>query len=145
MAASAPTSAPIVAPKENLDLADAYLRLRRVTSLSGNEGSVELTPGGDKYIFSATFGLARSLYSLDRDASEPKRLTTAVGVQGLNFAGDQIIFTDAGRAGVVKLAERRSRILRHRRPSADRFAGVQRAESSSKRHAFSARCTGTKR
>ncbi|MBC8105850.1 MAG: PD40 domain-containing protein [Anaerolineae bacterium] len=96
-------SCPVVAPKETLDLDDAYLRLRRITSLSGSEGSVELTPGGDKFIFTATVGTARSLYSLDRDATEPKRLTTAVTVQGLNFAGDQIVFTDAGRGGIVKL------------------------------------------
>lgn len=103
VAASAPTTNPVVSPKENLDLDDAYLRLRRITNLSGNEGSVELTPGGDKFIFTATVGTARSLYSLDRDATEPKRLTTAVTVQGLNFAGDQIVFTDAGRGGIVKL------------------------------------------
>ena len=101
--AAATQSSPVVAPKENLDLDDAYLRLRRITNLSGNEGSVELTPGGDKFIFTATVGTGRSLYSLDRDASEPKRLNDAVTVQGLNFAGDQIVFTDAGRAGIVKL------------------------------------------
>ena len=102
-ASSAPTTAPVVGPKDHLDLDDAYLRLRRITTLSGDERNFELSPAGDKYFFTATVGTARSLYSLDRDATEPKRLTTAVTVQGLNFVGDQVVFTDAGRGGVVKL------------------------------------------
>lgn len=93
-----------------LDLDDAYLRLHRVTTLSGDERNLELTPAGDKFIFTAMVGWERGLFSQDRDAPQPKRLGAAVNVQHLNFAGDQIVFVDtpppgstSARAGVVKL------------------------------------------
>lgn len=95
------------APQENsekLDLNDAYLRLARVTSLAGDERNLELSPAGDKYIFTATIGAARSLYSLDRDATEPRKLAPAVSVQHLSLGGDQVVFVEQGRGGVVKLA-----------------------------------------
>jgi tricorn protease len=89
--------------KEKLDLDDAWLRLRRVTTLAGSESQLELTPGGDKYLFVATVGTQRGLYSLDRDATEPKRLGGAVNAQHLSLAGDQLVFVEQGRGGIVKL------------------------------------------
>lgn len=88
---------------EKLDLDDAYLRLRRVTTLAGDESELELTPAGDKYIFVATVGATRGLWSLDRDATEPKKLGAAANVQHLSLTGDQIVILNEGRAGLIKL------------------------------------------
>jgi tricorn protease len=99
---TAATTAPAVATEE-LDLDDAYLRLRRITTLSGDERDLELSPAGNRFVFTAQLGTARGLFSFDRDATEPKRLGNAVSVRHLNFAGDQVVFVDAGRAGIVKL------------------------------------------
>ena len=38
-------------PFEELSLHDAYLRLQRVTTLNGNESNSEITPAGDRTIF----------------------------------------------------------------------------------------------
>jgi tricorn protease len=88
---------------EKPDVDDAYLRLKRITTLPGNEADLELTPGGDKYIFVATVGSSRGLWSVDRDATEPKRLGAAANVQHLSLTGDQIVIVEQGRGGLMKL------------------------------------------
>ncbi len=89
--------------KEKLDLDDAYLRLKRVTTLAGDERDLDLTPAGDKYIFVATIGPTRGLWTLDRDATEPKKLGSAASVQHLSVTGDQVVIVNEGRAGIIKL------------------------------------------
>ena len=83
-----------------LDLEDAYLRLRRVTTLSGSEGNNALTPGGDRYIFTATVG-EHGLFSVKWDGTERKRLADAADVQQVSLTGDKVIFVAKGRVGTV--------------------------------------------
>lgn len=68
-----------------LSLNDACLRLQRVTQLPGNESDLEMTPGGERYIFSATIG-ERGLFSIKWDGSDRKKLADNVSVQGVTRA-----------------------------------------------------------
>ncbi len=86
-------------PKE-LDLHDAYLRLRRVTTLGGSEGNIEITPGGDRYIFTATIGKS-GLYSVKWDGEDRKRLCDSASVQHVSLTGDKIVLVTGGRAGTI--------------------------------------------
>jgi len=86
-----------------LDLDDAYLRLRRVTTLPGNEANLELSPAGDKYIFSASVGPERGLYTVDKDFGAPKKLAASASVFGISLTGDQLVIVNDGRGGIVKL------------------------------------------
>jgi tricorn protease len=83
-----------------LHLEDAWLRLRRVTSFPASELQLELTPGGDRYIFTADIG-GRALYSIKWDGSDRKRLTGNVNVQHVNLTGSRAVFVESGRAGTV--------------------------------------------
>jgi tricorn protease len=85
-------------------LDDAWLRLRRITTLSGDEGSLEITPGGDRYIFAATIG-DRGLYSLKWDGEDRKKLTDAVSVQQVSLTGDKIVIVGSRRGGTIKVAD----------------------------------------
>jgi tricorn protease len=89
---------------EKLDLEDAYLRIRRVTTLPGDEYGLELTPAGDTYVFTAQSGSSRALFTQARDASEPKRLAGNVTVKQLSLTGEQVLVIDSGRAGLIKLS-----------------------------------------
>ena len=102
--ATVPATAPALIPGDvGSDLDDAYLRLRRITTFSGNEGENELTPGGDKHVFTATVGADTSLFIADHDGSAPRRIAIKVDARHLSLAGDQLVFVADGRAGIVKL------------------------------------------
>jgi len=83
-----------------LDLDDAYLRLRRVTTLLGNEWNNEMTPAGDRLVFTGRSGES-GLFSIKWDGEDLKRLTDSAEVQHLTLSGDKIIFVANGRAGMV--------------------------------------------
>jgi tricorn protease len=85
---------------KSLDLDDAYLRLRRVTSLNGNEGNLEMTPGGDLFIFTATTD-ERGLFSLKWDGTDRQRIADAASVEHVSLTGDKVILVSRGRAGTV--------------------------------------------
>lgn len=100
---TAPASRPVSEVAGRLDLEDAHLRLRRISTLPGHEGENELTPGGERYVFTATLGTERALFSQEREAAAPKRLGPAVNLQHLSLTGEQVVFVEGGRAGVLKL------------------------------------------
>ncbi len=83
-----------------LALDDAYLRLHRVTELSGNEFDLELTPGGDRFVFSATIG-ERGLFSVKWDGKDRKRLGGTISVQHISLTGDKVIVISKGHGGTV--------------------------------------------
>ncbi|MCE2882344.1 MAG: S41 family peptidase [Planctomycetaceae bacterium] len=91
-------------PFEGLELDDAYLRVRRVTTLLGNEESLELLPTGDRLVFTGSEGKDSALYSIKFDGSEQKKLGPAVRVVGLNFAGDRVVAIGAGQGQTIGLA-----------------------------------------
>jgi len=86
-----------------LDLDDAYLRVRRVTSIAGNEGNNEMTPGGDMYVFSADLGDGTALYSMKWNGEDRKRINGPANVQHLTLTGENVVFVSGGRAGTVKI------------------------------------------
>ncbi|MBN2329826.1 MAG: PD40 domain-containing protein [Candidatus Omnitrophica bacterium] len=94
----------MIQPIEKLDLDDAYLRLRRVTTLSGSEGNNEMTPAGDKLIFSGSTD-KEGLFVIQWDGKELKRLGDSVSVQVLTLPGDKAAFVSKGRAGLISISD----------------------------------------
>ena len=93
--ASQPATRPVSTP-EPPDLDDAYLRLRRITSMPGSERSLEIAPAGDKFYFTAQSGAQRSTFVADREGGEPKRLGAGVNIQHISFDGDKLVVIDSG-------------------------------------------------
>lgn len=83
-----------------LDLDDAYLRLQRVTRLNGSEFNLELTPGGDRYIFTGQTDES-GLFSIKWDRSDQKRLTGSASVQHVSLTGDKVVIVTGNRAATV--------------------------------------------
>lgn len=94
------------APAADLELDDAYLRLKRVTSFPGDEGNLELTPGGDRYVFTASGGAGGEggLFSIKWDGKDKQRLTDSVDVQHLSLDGSKVVFVGKGRGATVPVA-----------------------------------------
>jgi C-terminal processing protease CtpA/Prc len=86
-------------PSWSLD--DAYLRVRRVTSLLGPEGDLEMLPSGENVIFGANGSSGQGLYNSKWDGSGQRKISARVSVRGLNFAGDQIVGVSGGKACLV--------------------------------------------
>jgi len=84
-----------------LELDDAYLRVRRVTSLPGDEGNAELAPAGDRLYFTATEGKDAALFSIKYDGTEQKKLGAAIAVAGLTLTGDRLYGVSSGQAQTV--------------------------------------------
>ena len=84
-----------------LDLEDAYLRVRRLTSLPGNESDLEMTPAGDRIVFNAR-GESPGLYSIKWDGSDKKRLTGNASVQHVSLTGDKLVLVSGSRAATIK-------------------------------------------
>ncbi len=88
------------------DLDDAYLRLRRITAMPGNEGSLEITPGGDRVIFTGNDNAdgGEGLFSIkwNADTKDRKRLADgSPSVQGVSLTGDKVLFIDKGSTSTV--------------------------------------------
>ena len=86
------------------DAADAYLRIRRVTTVPGGAGSLQLTPGGERVLFTASDGGAPGLFSVDYKGSE-KKTVQAGRVSGVrvNLPGDKAFFVSAGEAASAQV------------------------------------------
>jgi tricorn protease len=87
-------------------LEDAYLRLRRVTSMKGNEGNLEITPGGDRIVFTGNDGGdgGEGLYSIKWNGDEKERKRLAEGeprVQMVSLTGDKVVYIDKGSAAMI--------------------------------------------
>ncbi len=100
-AKSEPT--PAKDPFEGLELDDAYLRMRRVTSLPGDEVNLEILPTGERIVFVGTEGKDRGIFSVRWDGSEQKKIAPGAAIVGLNFAGDRIVALGAGGAQTIGL------------------------------------------
>ncbi|MFO0827989.1 MAG: S41 family peptidase [Phycisphaerales bacterium] len=90
-------------PFGDLELDDAYLRVRRVTNLPGNEGNLELLPAGDKVVFSGAEGTTSSLYTIKTDGTGMAKLGAMGNVQGLNFDGSRVVVVSSGAAQSLAL------------------------------------------
>ncbi|MFK7960780.1 MAG: S41 family peptidase [Phycisphaerales bacterium] len=79
------------------DLESAYLRLRRITRIEGNESQALLMPGGDKIVFSAS-GLASGLHSVNWDGSGRTALGGGGRIIGSNLNGSKVVVVSGGQA-----------------------------------------------
>ncbi len=88
------------------DLADAYRRIRRVTTYAGSEFNLEMTPGGERLVFSASGGAGGStgIYSIKWDRSEEKRLGSSASVVEISRDGQKVVMIRGGQARTVKPA-----------------------------------------
>lgn len=82
------------------DLADAYLRVRRITSAPGNESNLELLPSGDRILISTNEGLQ----TVRLDGTETKKIAGTLRVMGLSLSGDHAFGIAAGKAATLALA-----------------------------------------
>lgn len=134
-----PEAAPV------LSLADAYLRVRRISSLPLNEGQLEMTPGGDRIIFSGEDRADReaeepnstggSLLSVKWDGTDQKKLGAGGSVQQVSLTGDKVVVLRAGSASTVPPAGGEAKnidfaastLINRRDQMRRRFLGVSRA------------------
>jgi tricorn protease len=89
---------------DGLELDDAYLRVRRVTSIPGDEGNLEISPAGDRIYFTGADGKEPALFSVKYDGSEQKKLAAAIGVAGMSLTGDRLFGVNAGQGVTVGTA-----------------------------------------
>ena len=87
-----------------LELDDAYLRVRRVTSVPGDEGNAEIAPAGDRLYFTATDGKDAALFSIKFDGTEQKKLGASLAVAGISLTGDRLFGVSSGQAQTVASA-----------------------------------------
>ncbi len=90
-------------PPKPLDLDDAYMRLRRLTTMPGNEMDLEISPAGDRVYFMGGMGETAGLNSVAWSGGETKKLGASGGIQQITLAGDKLVVVGKGGASVVNL------------------------------------------
>lgn len=81
------------------DTADAFLRIRRLTSIPGSVQNLEITPAGDRALFTASIDGERGLYSVDHRGRERKSVATgAASNVTVSLTGDKAVFVRSGQA-----------------------------------------------
>lgn len=80
------------------DVDDAFMRIRRLTSIPGSTTNLALTPGGDRIIFSASIDGSRSLYSVDPRGGDRRQIAGSVGNVAMSLTGDRVVFLSGGQA-----------------------------------------------
>jgi tricorn protease len=82
------------------DLDDAYLRVRRLTRMPGNESDLILTPGGDRVIFSGNDG-GPGVFSVKWDGTDQKKVASAGAAIQINLAGDKVVLLNGGKVSTT--------------------------------------------
>ncbi|MEE2680860.1 MAG: S41 family peptidase [Planctomycetota bacterium] len=87
-------------PDWTLSLDDAYLRVRRMSSLPGSERQVMITPAGDAIVYSNSGGGPgdAGLWSVKWDGTGAKRLGSG-SMQHMTLSGDKLVTVNSGRGG----------------------------------------------
>lgn len=78
------------------DLDDAYLRVRRLTRIAGDESGLIITPSGERVLFAGNDG-GPGVFSVKWDGSDQKKLAPAGKVIHINLVGDKIVLMNAGK------------------------------------------------
>ena len=84
-------------------LEDAYLRVRRITRMPGDESGLEITPAGDRLVFSGTEG-GPAIFSVKWDGTDQKKVASGGRVTQMSAAGDKVVVVNAGRASTASPA-----------------------------------------
>ncbi len=86
------------------DLESAWRRLRRVTSLAGDQGNFTLHPAGKVLIFSSSHEGETNLHQIEWNGREEKRIRSGGhGALQWAFNGKRLFFNRSGRPGSCKL------------------------------------------
>lgn len=80
-----------------LDLADAYLRLSRKSTLQGGEHNVVISPDGATIYFVN----GKSFYSIAWDKTTPKKLGSKITLGSFDLKGKSITYIASGQAGAL--------------------------------------------
>ena len=84
------------------DTDDAFLRIRRITSIPGGEGDLATTPGGERVLFSASIDGDRGLYSVDYRGRERETVVTGgVNSVSTDLTGKKAVLVKGGQAHTV--------------------------------------------
>ncbi len=91
------------APFTTEDLQDAYLRLRRLTSLPGSESNIEMIPSGETVVFTYSGGSPGSsgLYSVKFDGSGRKELGDTASILEISTDGSKLTAVSGGQAKLI--------------------------------------------
>jgi tricorn protease len=85
------------------DLDDAYLRVRRLTRIAGEETGLVITPSGDRLLFTGNDG-GPGVFSVKWDGTDQKKLAPAGKVIHINLVGDKIVLANAGKISTTGLS-----------------------------------------
>ena len=96
----APDAKP-VAPY-TFDTENAYLRVRRLTSIPGRQSNLQITPAADRIAFTADIDGRRTFVSIDHKGGDRKTLdASAVGNVTASLTGDKFLYIKSGQAYTV--------------------------------------------
>ncbi len=84
-----------------LSLDDAYRRVRRVSSVPGNEGNLELSPAGDRMYFTGGELLDGGLFAINWDGTGQRKLGSRTSVLGITMSGDKLVTLSGGKGVLV--------------------------------------------
>ncbi len=87
-------------PRRELDLEDAYRRVREVFNNEESVSNVEVTPCGGRIVFNGQIDGSWNAYSIAWDGSDRRGLGGSVSMQHMTPSGDQFVFVRSSRAGV---------------------------------------------
>ncbi len=87
-----------------LDLADAWKRLVRLTTMRGSETSIDIAPSGEQVYFRGKDGPDEGLFSIGWDGKGQKKLTATGALQMVSLTGDTLVLVNAGRAATLPAA-----------------------------------------
>lgn len=90
-----------IAPFTEADLRTAYLRLERMTNLTGSQWNLEMTPAADRIIFSGVVDGSAGIYSINWKGQDRKRLTGSGSVQHMAHGGRKLVVVSGGQARTV--------------------------------------------
>jgi tricorn protease len=84
-----------------LSLDDAYRRVRRVSSMPGNEGNLEISPAGDRMYFTGGELLDGGLFVINWDGTGQRKLGSRTSVQGISLTGEKLITLSGGKGQLL--------------------------------------------
>lgn len=87
------------------DAADAWQRVRRMTTPPGSAGTLAITPGGERVVLSADGDPERTLYSISYKGDDRKSIQVGgVGEVSVSLDGGKVAFIRTGQASLAPVS-----------------------------------------
>lgn len=81
------------------DADDAWRRIQKITNLPTSVRNLDITPAGDRILFTASIDGSTQLVSVDYEGRNRRTVHSgAANVQGLSLTGDKVLFITGGQA-----------------------------------------------